>query len=94
MTLTPFDVVPVHVSTFDGLGDDVAAVRARGDLRLTCAGPSTVRTLARAPGAEEYTVGETVRHPGGGTVDVRAPAGTGHVVVVVGCAGRWTLTLP
>lgn len=93
VTLTPFDVVPVHVATFDGLGDDVVAVRARGDLRLTCVGESTVRTLARARGAAEYAVGETVRHPGG-TVEVPAPMGTDHVVVVVGCAGRWTLTLP
>jgi len=94
VTLTPFDAVPLHEQTFDALDDDVVAVRARGDLELACGGPLVARTLARLPGEREYVVGRVQRHDAAGTYPVAAPAGTDRMVVVVACAGRWTLTLP
>jgi hypothetical protein len=93
-TLTPFDAVPVHEQTFDALGDDVVAVRARADLEIRCGGAALVRTLAREAGAQEYTVVRVRREQGPGSWALPAPSGSDLMVVVVSCPGRWTLTLP
>ncbi len=94
LTLTPFDLVPLHEQTFDALDDDVVAVRTRGDLRLTCPGPFSARTFARSRGVAEYAVGQVLRHDAGGTVPLPAPRGTDRMLVAVSCPGRWTLALP
>jgi hypothetical protein len=93
LTLTPFDAVPVHREGFDGLGEDVVAVRAASGVRLTCADGPRVRTLARPAGRPEYAVVETVHGEGGGTSALRVPAGADLLVLQVGCSGRWTVTL-
>ncbi|MGI3785814.1 MAG: hypothetical protein ACRYG2_34135 [Janthinobacterium lividum] len=94
VTLTPFDAVPVHEQTFDALGDDVVAVRAQADLQLTCAGASSVRTLARKAGAQQYAVVQVRRAGAAGTWPLTAPLGSDLMVVVVSCPGRWTVTVP
>lgn len=93
VTLTPFDVVPVHREGFDGLGDDVVAVRARGQVSLRCDDGPRLRTLARPAGQAEYAVVETVRGDVGGTYALRVPEGADLLVLQVSCTGRWTLTL-
>ena len=93
VTLTPFDAVPVHREGFDGLGEDVVAVRARGEVRLTCSDGPWVRTLARPAGQAEYAVVQTLRADVGGTYPLRVPAGADLLVLQVACTGRWTLTL-
>lgn len=94
VTLTPFDAVPVHEQTFDALGDDVVAVRARTDLEIRCGGAASVRTLARATGADEYDVVQVRRSDDPGTWPVRAPRGSDLMIMVVSCPGRWTVTVP
>ncbi|WP_139209848.1 hypothetical protein [Microlunatus flavus] len=94
VTLTPFDVVPLHEATFDGLGDDVVAVRARGDLALRCGAAGSFRVLARPARAAEYVDGGVRRTGATGTSAVPAVRGTDRLVVEVACPGRWTLTLP
>jgi hypothetical protein len=94
LTLTPFDVIPIHEQTFDALDDDVIAVRAAGDLRLTCGGAVFVRTLARPAGADEYAVVQLRQDDQAGTWPVNAPTGTDLLVLMVSCAGRWTVTVP
>ena len=94
VTLTPFDAVPVHEVTFDGLGDDVVVVRARADLQVRCGGAASLRTLARATGAEEYAVVQLRHQDDPGTWPVTAPTGTDLLVLTVSCPGRWTVTVP
>jgi hypothetical protein len=94
VTLTPFDAIPVHEQTFDTLGDDVVAVRARADLQLTCGGASFVRTLARERGATEYDVVQLGQDDDPGTQRVSAPPGSDLLILMVSCPGRWTVTLP
>jgi hypothetical protein len=94
VTLTPFDVVPVHEVTFDALGDDVVAVRARADLQLTCGGPAFVRTLARKADADEYAVVELRQEDDAGTWPVTAPTGSDLMILMISCPGRWTVTVP
>jgi hypothetical protein len=91
VTLTPFDAVPVHEQTFDGLGEDVVAVRARADLQLTCGGAASVRTLGRGPGAREYTAVQLRQEDQPGRWSVSAPAGDGLLILVVACPGRVTV---
>ncbi|HEY0239016.1 MAG TPA: hypothetical protein VGC37_10230 [Friedmanniella sp.] len=94
VTLTPFDAVPVHEQTFDALGDDVIAVRARTDLQLRCGGPAFVRTLARRPDADEYAVVQLRQEDAPGTWAVSAPTGSDLMIMMVSCPGRWTVTVP
>jgi hypothetical protein len=94
VTLTPFDAVPVHQQTFDALGDDVVAVRARADLQVRCGGAAFVRTLAREAGAAEYTVVQLRQEDDPGTWPVTAPTGSDLMIMMVSCPGRWTVTLP
>ena len=94
VTLTPFDAVPVHEVTFDALGDDVVAVRARTDLQLTCGGAAFVRTLARKARADEYTVVQVRQEDDPGRWPVSAPTGSDLVILMVSCPGRWTVTVP
>lgn len=93
VTLTPFDLVPVHEQTFDALGDDVVAVRARADLTIRCGGAAFVRTLARASGESEYGVVQLQQRDDAGTWPVSAPTGTDLMIMMVSCPGRWTVTL-
>lgn len=94
VTLTPFDAVPVHEQTFDALGDDVVAVRARSDLELRCGGPSFVRTFARVAGEDEYAVVQLRQSDDPGTWRVSAPTGSDLMIMIVSCPGRWTVTVP
>ncbi len=94
VTLTPFDAVPVHEQTFDALGDDVVAVRARTDLQVRCGGAVFVRTLARAATADEYRVVELRQEDDPGTWPVDAPKGSDLIIMMVSCPGRWTVTVP
>lgn len=94
VTLTPFDVVPVHEQTFGTLGVDVVAVRARTDLQITCGGAASVRTLARRDGADEYTVVQLRQEDDPGTWGVSAPTGSDLIILMVSCPGRWTVTVP
>ena len=94
VTLTPFDAIPVHEQTFDALGDDVIAVRARSELQITCGGAAFVRTLARGAADPEYAVVQLRQEDAGGTWGVSAPTGTDLLVMMVSCPGRWTVTVP
>ena len=94
VTLTPFDAVPVHEVTFDALGDDVVAVRARSDLQIRCGGAAFVRTLARAAGEDEYGVVQLRQEDDPGTWPVSAPTGSDLMIMMVSCPGRWTVTVP
>lgn len=94
VTLTPFDAVPVHEQTFDALGDDVVAVRARTDLQVRCGGAALVRTLARAAGEDEYAVVQLREGVDPGTWGVSAPTGSDLMIMMVSCPGRWTVTVP
>ena len=94
VTLTPFDSIPVHEVTFGALGDDVVAVRAHADLQIACGGTAFVRTLARASGAEDYTVVQLRQEDDPGTWPVSAPTGSDLMIMMVSCPGRWTVTVP
>ena len=94
VTLTPFDAIPVHEQTFDALGDDVVAVRARTDLQVRCGGAAFVRTLARAAGEDEYDVVQLRQEDDAGTWPVSAPTGSDLMIMMVSCPGRWTVTVP
>ncbi len=93
VSLTPFDEVPVHRTSFDTLGDDVVAVRSTDGLVLRCPGPSHVRVLARATPSGEYAVVADERH-GAATFPVPRPAGARTLVLAVTCPGRWSVTVP
>ncbi|MGI3785630.1 MAG: hypothetical protein ACRYG2_33195 [Janthinobacterium lividum] len=94
VTLTPFDAIPVHEQTFDALGDDVLAVRARSDLQIRCGGAVFVRTLARKAAADEYEVVQLRQEDDPGTWSVTAPTGSDLMILMVSCPGRWTVTVP
>lgn len=94
VTLTPFDLLPVHEQTFDALGDDVVAVRARADLQIRCGGAAFVRTLARTSRAAEYTVVQLRQEDDPGSWPVTAPTGSDLMIMMVSCPGRWTVTVP
>lgn len=94
VTLTPFDAVPVHEQTFDALGDDVVAVRARTDLQVRCGGAAIVSTLARETGATDYAVVQLRQEDDPGTWPVTAPTGSDLMILMVSCPGRWTVTVP
>jgi hypothetical protein len=94
VTLTPFDAVPVHEQTFGSLGDDVVAVSARSDLRITCGSASVVRTLSRRSDAGEYAMSALLQEDDPGTFPVPGPLGTGPTIMTVSCRGRWTVTFP
>jgi hypothetical protein len=94
VTLTPFDAVPVHEQTFDALGDDVVAVRARADLQLRCGGAAFVRTLARAKNTGDYAVVQLRQEDAPGTWPLSAPKGSDLMIMMVSCPGRWTVTVP
>ena len=94
MTLTPFDAVPVHEQTFDALGDDVVAVRARSALQIRCGGAVAVRTLARKVAADDYAVLQLREEDDPGTWGVTAPEGGDLLIMTVSCPGRWTVTVP
>lgn len=94
VTLTPFDAVPVHEQTFDALGDDVVAVRARADLQVRCGGAAFVRTLSRPSSAPEYAVVQLRQEGAAGTWPISAPTGSTLMIVMVSCPGRWSITVP
>jgi hypothetical protein len=92
VTLTPFDAIPVHERTFDTLGDDVVAVRSRGDLRLSCGGALFLENLARGTLDVEYVVVEVREQDQPGRWPVAAPTETDLTILMVSCPGRWTIT--
>jgi hypothetical protein len=94
VTLTPFDAVPVHEQTFGSLGDDVVAVSARSDLRITCGSASAVRTLSRRSDDGEYAEGAREQRDDPGTFPVPGPLGTDPTILAVSCRGRWSVTFP
>ncbi|GAB2574073.1 hypothetical protein [Microlunatus antarcticus] len=94
VTLTPFDAVPVHEQTFGSLGDDVVAVSARSDLRLTCGSASVVRTLSRRSATGEYAEGAREQRDDPGTFPVPGPLGTDPTILAVSCRGRWSVSFP
>ena len=92
VTLTPFDAIPVHEQTFDTLGDDVVAVRSRGELRLRCEGALFLENLARGVLDVEYVVVEVREEDQPGRWPVAAATETDLTILMVSCPGRWTIT--
>ena len=92
VTLTPFDAIPVHEQTFDALGDDVVAVRSRGDLRLSCGGALYLENLARGTLDVDYVVVEVREQDQPGRWPVALPTETDLTILMVSCPGRWTIT--
>lgn len=93
VTLTPFDGLSLRTSTV--AERDTAVVRARTTrpMTLRCAPPSFVKTFTRPPGVPEYEVHWVISEDTKDEVTIQPPEGIDEVVLLISCAGAWTLDL-
>lgn len=93
LVLTPFDALPVQTATVDRRDTTFVRVSTSGPVTLRCPPTSFVKTFARPPGATEYDVRRVIREDTEDTVTIDPPHGTDPWVLLITCAGPWTLTL-
>lgn len=93
LTLTPFDGLRLHTSTVTERDTAVVRVRTMRPMTLRCPPRSFVKTFTRPAGEPEYEVDRVISEDADDEVTVEPPEGTDEVVLLISCAGSWTLTV-